>query len=291
MNCRKFESQLEWFLAEKLSSDSMHECRVHLESCSECRELLDLAEREVIQAESPQEEELVQAVLKNTSGGSCSEAHELLPDYVDGVMTRASSGLVKQHLEYCSSCQQIQRTMKELKEELPGLVEIDPGSSFTSECIRAIRQMDNRAFFMRPRHNRFWYRWIARPRMAWEAAYAMTLLLFFSYKILAIISGWSSVDTVRLFPDKSAQVFVSAATIIQEDLTECRLLLANGQDRWQKSSSERKKELSATISGTADRTKQYWQSISNGAIQLRHSIWNGIVDKLNNDGPGNGATL
>ena len=107
MNCRKFESQLERFLAENLSLASMQECRMHLESCETCRELLDLVTQEHIQIEPVRTEELVQAVLKKTSGKNCGLVHEMLPEHVDDKLEIASRSLIKLHMENCYSCQQI----------------------------------------------------------------------------------------------------------------------------------------------------------------------------------------
>ena len=119
MNCRKFESQMELFLAEKLPLDSLRECREHIKSCNACRELLDLAEREPIQTAPAETEEFVQAVLEKTSGKSCRRSHELSPDYIDGALPAALSELIKHHLEMCKDCNEEYEALMRILEAMP----------------------------------------------------------------------------------------------------------------------------------------------------------------------------
>lgn len=280
MNCRKFESQMELFLAEKLPPASLQECRAHLESCPACRELLDLAEREPIQTASAETEEFVQAVLEKTSGKSCRRSHELLPDYVDGALPTALSELIEQHLKNCHSCRQIHQTLKDLMEELPALSQIDPGRSFTWECMHAYKQAQNR----RPQSwimpGRIWGRLLARPRFAWESAYVLTLLLFVFLKLGAFIPGFPQAEVMSALQTKSAQFGISITDTIKKNINEWGLSLTDRQDRWAKSSSKRKEEFFSTIASVTDKSMQYSRSTSNAVIQFPHSIWNGIVNQV-----------
>jgi hypothetical protein len=277
MDCRKFESRLERFLTERLPPASMQECRAHLKSCSACRKLMDLAKRKPVQIEPVRVEEFVQAVLEKTSGKSCSRAHELLPDYVDGALAAASRELIGQHLENCHSCQQICQALEELKEVLPGLAQMDPGSSFTGECMDSFRRLQNQPAQLWIWPGRIWGRLLARPRLAWESAYILTLLLFVVLKLGTFIPGSSPAAAISTLQTKSAQIGVSIADTFKKNINEWSLAVADRQYRWAKSSSKRKEEVFSTIVLVKDKTRQYSRSTSNAVIRLPHSIWNGIV--------------
>lgn len=279
MNCRKFESQLELFLAEKLTSASMQECRAHLESCPTCRELLDLATQKPIQIEPTETEKLVQAVLEKTSGKNCGHSHELLPDYVDGILATSSRELIEQHLENCHSCQRIHQTMKELKEVLPGLAQIDPGSAFTWECMQAFRQVQTQHSQSWIWLRRIWGRLLTRPRIAWESAYILTLLFFVLLKLGTFFPGLPQVEAISTLQTKSAQIGVSITDIIKKNIYESGLSLTDMQDRWVKASSKGKEEFISTIALVTDKTKEYSRSTSNAVIRLPYSIWNAVENK------------
>lgn len=277
MNCRKFESRLERFLAETLSPDSMQECKAHLEFCSSCRELFFLAAKEPVVVESSLEEDLIQSVLKKTSGGSCGQAHALLPDYVDKELSSAQRVLVDRHLEKCTSCQQIHRTMEELAEELSCLAEIDPGKSFTIECLLAFQLFENRSHPQKTWFRRVWSHFLVRPRFAWEAAYVLTLAFFIIFKILAFIPSSSPAESIGHLQATPAQAYVSATGIIEEQYDRFRISVNANQARWLEASLKSKNELYSTISWISDKTGAYWQSASVVAVDLPRSIWNGVV--------------
>lgn len=277
MNCRKFESKLEQFLTETLSPVSMQECRAHLESCSSCRELYFWAAKESVVVEPSLEEDLIQSVLKKTSGGSCGQAHELLPDFVDNELSPVQRELVDRHLEKCSSCQQICKTMEELAEELPCLAEIDPGKSFTAECLLTFQSFENRFRPQKPMFNLIWSRLLARPRFAWEAAYVLTLAFFIIFKTLAFIPGQSPAESNNNLQVIPAQAYVSVAGAIEEQYGKLRVSVNTSQTRWLEASLKGKTELFSAISWVSDKTGQYWRSASVVAVDLPRSIWNGVV--------------
>jgi hypothetical protein len=291
MDCRKFESRLEWFLTEKLAPASMQECRAHLESCPACRELMQLAKRDPIQIEPERIEEFVQAVLEKTSGKSCRQARELMPDYVDGVLTTASRELIEQHLENCRSCQQIHQTLMDLKEVLPGLAQMDPGSSFTWECMDSFRRLQVQPAPSKVWPGRIWSRILSRPRIAWESAYVLTLMFFVLIKLFAFIPGLSRIDAINALPSKSIRVSVSMADTIREHLNEWSLSLTDRQDQWAEASLKSKEEIFSTIKLMSDKTKQYSRSTSNAVIKLPRSIWNEIGSQVEKILPKNGTAI
>lgn len=291
MNCGKFESQMELFLAEKLPPASMRECREHVDSCLACRDLLDLAKREPIHIESAQTEELIQAVLDKTSGKSCGYSHKLLPDYIDGAMSTASNELIESHLKNCRSCRQMHQTLKELMEELPALAQIDPGSSFTRECMHAFREVQDQRSQSWIRPGRIWSRLVARPRLAWESAYVLTLLLFVFLKLGTFFPGFSQAEAISNLQTESAQVGVSIVDTIKKNINEWSLSLTDRQDQWAKSSSKSKEEFFLTITFVTDKTKKYSRATSNAVIHFPHSIWNGVVDQVEKIFPKDRTTI
>lgn len=288
MNCQKFESHLESFLSGRLPSTSMQECRTHLESCAACSELLDLMENQFIRDEAPHAEELVQAVLGKTTGKSCNQAHEWLPDHVDGLLPGARRALLEQHLEHCPRCQQIHQTLRELKEQLPRLAEMDPGRSFPWRVMQATRQLDHLTPRERFRFNQIWHRLVYRPRLAWEAAYALTLLLVALSRVLTFIAGWPSVESISSLQVKSAQVWKSTASSVKENWAHCSFSLAAKQDRWISASSESKNEFWKKMTSMVHQIRQYWKSTSIAVIQMQNSIWNGIAGQINDIWPKGG---
>ena len=291
MNCRKFESQLEWFLTRKLPPASMLQCRAHLESCSRCRELLDLASREPVPIEPAHTEDLVRTVLEKTSGQSCRRAHEWLADYVDGALAATPAELMERHLANCHSCRQIYRIMRELKEALPGLAHMDPGNGFTLECMHAFRRLPNRRSLSKSPAGRIWQRWLVRPRLAMESAYVLTLLLFVLIKLFAFIPGASRVEVVSDLQSKSIQVSVSMAGAIKEHLNEWRLSLTERRDQWAKASSKNEEEIFSTLRFMGNKTRQYSRSTANAVIELPRSIWNVIGTQVEKILPKDGTAI
>jgi len=279
MNCRKFESLLELYLAGKLSKDSVQECRVHLNCCAACRELLNLASHEPLQIDPSRSEELIQAVLEKTSGRNCGQVLELLPDRVDGSMAREFADLVDRHLENCCSCQKLFQTMKELKEVLPTFSQMDPGSTFTRECMQAIGKLQIQPPQPGFSSGRIWHWLLVRPRLAWQSAYVLTLLLFIFIKVFAIIPGLPFEEAAGDLHARSARFGASMATTLKENSGGCIAELANQQDRWANVASRGKEGLYSSILLITDKTKEFSRSVSSRIIRLPHSTWNGIADK------------
>jgi hypothetical protein len=276
MNCRKFESQLESFLTGRLPPGSMKECRAHLESCDTCRELLDLASLESAPSGPVRTEELLQAVLKKTSGQSCAHSHEWLADYVDGALAATSRKLMEQHLENCRSCRQICRIMGELKETLPGLAQIDPGDGFTLECMDSFRRLQNQRFMARG----IWERLLVRPRLAMESAYVLTLLLFVLIKLFAYVPEASRVEAVYALHANAAQVTVSVADTVRNHFNQWGQSLMHSQDRWLRASSISKREFISALSLITDKTRRYSRATSNAVMKFPNTIWNGLADQF-----------
>jgi hypothetical protein len=127
---------------------------------------------------------------------------------------------------------------------------------------------------------RIWGRLLTRPRLAWESAYALTLLLFVFLKLGTFFPGLSQAEAMSALQTKSAQVGVSIADTIKKSMNEWGLSLTDRKDRWARSSSKRKEEFISTVSSVTGKTKQYSRSTFNAVIRFPHSVWNGIMSKV-----------
>jgi hypothetical protein len=169
--------------------------------------------------------------------------------------------------------------MKELKEVLPGLAQIDPGSAFTWKCMQAFRQMQTQHSQSWIWFRTIWERLLTRPRIAWESAYILTLLFFVLLKLGSFFPGLLQVEAISTLQTKSAQMGVSITEIIKKNRYEWGLSLTDMQDRWVKASSKGKEEFISTIALVTDKTKEYSRSTSNAVIKLPYSIWNAVENK------------
>jgi len=131
-------------------------------------------------------EDLVQGILSRTSGPACGRALEQLPDLADGTLDATSRALVQGHLEHCAPCRQVAVVLGWLDGELPAMAAVDPGEAFTAAVLARTARMPSRsaaagqltgpASWM-DRLGQWWSERIDRPLFAWQAAYALTVLL------------------------------------------------------------------------------------------------------------------
>jgi len=148
-------------------------------------------------------EALLARVLERTSGPACRRAEELLAAALgpsDGWAGREeelpearTSGeaedalapvdreLLDLHLAGCAECRALAAALAELARDLPGLAEVRPDPGFVQEVLTATLPPAVRwRRRWRPAWDRFrserWPRWVRRPRFAWEAAFALTLV-------------------------------------------------------------------------------------------------------------------
>lgn len=115
-------------------------------------------------------------VLARTSGPACARARLLLGGTVDDPTGGTDRALVDDHLQYCLECRAVAEVLPILINELPALAEEAPDAGFTARVLAATSGQP------RPHawHERWVARWTAvaaRPRFAWEVAYALTLVL------------------------------------------------------------------------------------------------------------------
>lgn len=118
-------------------------------------------------------------VLARTSGPACPRARLLLGGTPDAPMPPVDRALVDAHLERCGACREFAAALPAVVEVLPSLAEADPGPGFTARVLAATVQAPpgSTTAPWRDRWLAWWETLAARPRIAWEAAYALTLVL------------------------------------------------------------------------------------------------------------------
>lgn len=119
--------------------------------------------------------QLLDEVLARTSGPVCGRAHDLLADDDPPEVDRE---LLALHLEGCRECRELAAVLAAVRRDLPGLADVRPDPAFADDVLAATLPASVR---WRRRWRRFrtesWPRWVRRPRFAWEAAFALTLVL------------------------------------------------------------------------------------------------------------------
>jgi hypothetical protein len=151
------------------------------------------------------DERFIREVLERTSGSPCERARALLSQRADAPLAAGDGDLLRMHLEGCAGCRAMAVVMDALRVALPALAEMEPDEEFTAEVLArtadlvAARQAERAAagamavpqregrpvarVTARSRARGWWRRQVARPRFAWELAYAATLLLFLGARI------------------------------------------------------------------------------------------------------------
>jgi len=174
VDCREFIDRLDDFLAGTSSAEERAAAALHLECCSDCRQLASIL-RERAPLEPPAD--LVEAVLARTSGATCRSARERLGDFVDGRLASVDTRLVGAHLDGCAECSALSSAMRRLAEDLPSLGERMPDDAFVAEVLARTSGRRRPVVWRAARLLRSWQAWTGRPRFALEAAYVGTCVL------------------------------------------------------------------------------------------------------------------
>ena len=138
VTCRTIIEQLDDLLEGRLSPADRHAAEGHLRSCASCRELESLVAAASAPVAPPAD--LLGAVLLRTSGSACGSARARLCDHAD-------DDLVRMHLDGCGECGGLAAALA----RLPG--------RWTARLAAA------------------WRRLAQRPRIAWEGAYAGSIIV------------------------------------------------------------------------------------------------------------------
>jgi len=186
MNCRNFARILADFHEGALSREERAAAEAHLEICSACRRLRDIARGSIDILPRDGSGELTRAILDQTSGPVCPRVETGLWDYVRGELNRDDSELIESHLDHCTGCRSVAGNLAMMQQMLPAMAEMDPGESFTREVLRATSKWHPGQSSLPIRLRNWWNRTVQRPRFSLEAAYLGTLILVFCFSSFSV---------------------------------------------------------------------------------------------------------
>jgi anti-sigma factor RsiW len=237
MSCERTQNLLFDYVDGSLDAAGREHVVSHLESCTVCAALVASLEQESA------DEDLTRAVLSRTSKNGCEQSGERLPDWIDGSLDAFDAELVSGHVAHCEECAALAAVMRTMSADLPALAEVETDGSFTDDVLAATSarlpawvEPTLAAFAEVEPDERFLddvmaatahrqspaVRWAARveawfgtlvqrPRIAWEGAYVMSvvlvLLVSFPGSPLAAMPQ-KALELVQTDPNKIEQPFV-----------------------------------------------------------------------------------
>ncbi len=173
--CPTIIERLDDLLEGRLSPSDRQAAEEHLRSCASCRELRGLVAGAGAPVAPPAD--LLDTVLALTSGPACGSARARLCDHVDRLLAPADDDLVRMHLDGCAECGRLAAALARLAKDLPPLAELDPGGRFLPNVLaRTSRHAPLPARWAAGLADA-WRRLAHRPRIAWEGAYAFSIIL------------------------------------------------------------------------------------------------------------------
>lgn len=179
MNCHDFETLLSRLQTGPLPDAAMR----HLELCTECHELAQLAGFVEGWPHPPAARDFVNTVISQTSGSPCRQAERQLNAFLAESLDPQASELLQLHLDHCPACTGLAAALAQLEHSLPRLATLDPGPGFVDAVLAATLPMSVR---LRRWWFKTWPRWVHRPRFSVELAYVATLIV-----VLASGMPWS----------------------------------------------------------------------------------------------------
>jgi predicted anti-sigma-YlaC factor YlaD len=174
MNCESVLDHAAAYLDGSLDGPVREAVVRHLESCADCRGLVEALARAGAAAGAPGEPDLAGAVLARTTGAACGSARSLLCGRVDGELEPFDAELVDRHLLHCPDCEGLARALRQMQADLPRLREADPGLGFV-EGVLARTSRRPRVASLSERFAGAASRWLDRPRIALEGAFGLAL--------------------------------------------------------------------------------------------------------------------
>jgi len=174
-DCRFFVDRLDELLDGRLEEADRRAAEDHLSACSGCRELRRLADGCGAAPAPPAD--LLAGVLARTSGPTCRRARERLCDHLDRALDPVDDAMMRLHIDGCAECAGLAGALARLAADLPGLAERDPGMGFVAAVLRRTSRRASRAARLAAAFAAGWGRVAQRPRIAFEGAFAGSVLL------------------------------------------------------------------------------------------------------------------
>ena len=173
--CWTIIERLDDLLEGRLSPADRKAAEEHLRSCAGCRDLAGLVAEVGVPVAPPAN--LLGAVLARTSGSTCGSARARLCDHVDRLLAPTDDEIVRMHLEGCDECGRLAAAVARLAIDLPSLAELEPDARFVPGVLDRTSGRAAQTAVWKARLAAGWRRLAHRQRIAWEGAYAGSLLV------------------------------------------------------------------------------------------------------------------
>lgn len=182
-DCRIIESMLPMYVADLLDSGRRQIVDAHLVECAQCERKL----AEMLGAGQPmnpdEADRFVTSVVDRTSGSVCRRAREFLSRQGDGELDETTRALLEGHTEHCAGCRRFDAELEQLLSELPKMLELQPDAAFTRDVLLMTSRCPEPAISRWRRLAGSMDRLLLRPRIAWEAATTMTVILLLTLRL------------------------------------------------------------------------------------------------------------
>lgn len=182
-DCRAVETMLPMYVADLLDSGRRQIVDAHLADCAHCERKL----AEMLGAGQPmnpdETDRFVTSVVERTSGSVCGCAREFLSRQGDDELDETTRALLDGHMEHCAGCRRFAVELERLLSELPEMLELQPDEAFTREVLRMTSRCPAPTVPRWKRLAGLMDRLLLRPRIAWEAATTMTVILMLTLRL------------------------------------------------------------------------------------------------------------
>jgi hypothetical protein len=236
MDCSHFAEILADLQEETLSPGEQSAARAHLAECSVCRRLLEIAGGAIDILPQDGHDALARSILDRTSGPACVRVESSLWDFIEGELSSEDSHLLSLHLENCPECRSLAEDLVMMQQELPAMVGIDPGESFTQKVVSSTRRLRPYKPTLKDGFRAWWDRMVQRPRFSLEVAYvgALVLFLIFSIPFLSYQSiSFDRISSATVQPSAKfiASTWTGVTTYVSDQLSEfASAVVAKKQD-------------------------------------------------------------
>ncbi len=201
MDCALFHDQLDARLDGTLPAADHAAVEAHRATCHRCDELYQLMRADdgdgpatatdpVGHGGMAAPSGLAESILARTSGPPCARAQAGLGELVDRALDdlglapdeqldqEVELALVDAHVRHCPECAAVSRAMMRLRDDLCTFAELSPDAALVHDVLASTTSRPVREASLWTRLRDAGQHLLERPRIAWEAGYVATLVVW-----------------------------------------------------------------------------------------------------------------